>query len=115
MMERIEGMKDYLSSGGNLFVFPEGTRSRDGRLGPFNKGAFSIARHCRAPIHILRIRNTNALWPPGTFLFNVTKKVEIEVRRVATLRPDYQSPSFSLQHLMEEVRSRLREPEAGPQ
>jgi 1-acyl-sn-glycerol-3-phosphate acyltransferase len=112
MMERIEGMEGYLASGGNLFVFPEGTRSRDGRLGSFSKGAFSIARRCRAPIHILRIQNTGALWSPGRFLFNATEKIEIRVRRIGTLLPDYESGSFSLQHLMEEVRSRYQEPEA---
>jgi 1-acyl-sn-glycerol-3-phosphate acyltransferase len=112
MMERIEGMEKYLSSGGNLFVFPEGTRSRDGRLGSFSKGAFSIARRCRAPIHVLRIQNTNALWPPGQFLFNATEKIEIHVRRIGTLVPDYESGSFSVQHLMEEVRSRYLEPES---
>ncbi|MBW2338595.1 MAG: 1-acyl-sn-glycerol-3-phosphate acyltransferase [Deltaproteobacteria bacterium] len=35
MIERIDAMDGYLSSGGNLFIFPEGTRSRDGTIGKF--------------------------------------------------------------------------------
>ena len=33
MLARMETMPAYLASGGNLFVFPEGTRSRDGQVG----------------------------------------------------------------------------------
>ena len=66
----ISSMADYLSSGGNLFIFPEGTRRRDGRMGRFNKGAFSIARKCHAPIQVIKIRNTDRLFPPGHALLN---------------------------------------------
>ncbi len=55
MLERIKHMENYLSSGGNLFVFPEGTRSRDGKIGRLNKGAFTIARQYHAPIQVLMI------------------------------------------------------------
>ena len=33
MIDRIDGMEDFLASGGNFFIFPEGTRSRDGEIG----------------------------------------------------------------------------------
>jgi 1-acyl-sn-glycerol-3-phosphate acyltransferase len=68
-LEGIERMADYLAAGGNLFVFPEGTRSRDGRIGPFSKGAFKIARRCGAPIAVVAIRNTDRLFRPGRFRF----------------------------------------------
>ena len=57
-------MGDYLSSGGNLFIFPEGTRSRDGKIGKFNDGAFKIAKRFEAPIKVLQIKNTNGLFTP---------------------------------------------------
>ena len=44
MIERIDTMDNFLANGGNLFIFPEGTRSRDGTIGRLNKGAFNIAR-----------------------------------------------------------------------
>lgn len=104
MIERIEGMNDYLAAGGNLFIFPEGHRSRDGRLGPFNKGSFRIAKRCRAPISVLRISNTERLFAPGRFLFNTCTPVTIAVEMIGQINPDYNNESFSLFALMDEVR-----------
>jgi len=104
MVQQIQEMKAYLASGGNLFVFPEGTRSRDGRISPFNKGAFRIARICQGPIRVLVIRNTHRLFPPGRFLFNTTESFTISVKLAGRLEPDYGDSSFSLTGLMEQVR-----------
>jgi len=106
MMDQIKNMKDYLTAGGNLFIFPEGTRSRDGRIGPFDQGAFKIARLCHAtPIKVLLIRNTDTLFPPDKYLFNTGGEQVISVELAGTLEPDYQSNAFSLPGLMTEVRS----------
>jgi 1-acyl-sn-glycerol-3-phosphate acyltransferase len=106
MIDQIKNMKDYLAAGGNLFIFPEGTRSRTGRIGPFDSGAFKIARLCHAtPIHVVLIRNTGKLFPPGRFLINTRDKNVIEVELSGTLLPDYEGDSFSLSGLMAEARS----------
>lgn len=88
LMERIEYMRTYLAEGGVLFVFPEGTRSRTGRISEFNKGAFKIARNANAPIEVLCITNTDRLFPPGRFLFNTCVRNRIRVRRVGRLSPE---------------------------
>lgn len=112
MIRQIEKMKDYLSAGGNLFIFPEGTRCRDGRLGEFDKGAFRIARLCHAPIKVVLIRNTNKLYPPGSFSFNTCDENVIEIELAGSLDPDYESDAFSLSGLIAEARS-LLERKAG--
>jgi 1-acyl-sn-glycerol-3-phosphate acyltransferase len=112
MIQRIEDMDDYLASGGNLFIFPEGTRSRDGRIGRLNKGAFKIARRCRKPIKVLFIRNTNKLFQPGKFLFNTRSANTITVEPLASIEPDYQSETFSISQLMSQVHSILEVQEA---
>jgi len=108
MIEQIEAMEGYLASGGNLFVFPEGTRSRDGTIGELNKGAFKIARLCRPPIKVLFIRNTDKLFPPGKFLFNTCVSNTITVEQIASLEPDYQSDAFSISELMWQVHLLLK-------
>lgn len=103
MLERVEKMEQYLSSGGNVFIFPEGTRSRDGRIGRFKKGAFTIARRYQVPIQVLLISNTNILLQPGKFLFNTCVPNTIEVKRIGTIHPEYTSAPFSIHSLIEEV------------
>jgi len=107
MLRHIEAMDDYLASGGNFFVFPEGTRSRDGTIGLINKGAFKIARLCKASIKVLFIRNTNKLFKPGKLLFNTCVSNTITVELLAIMEPDYQKSTFSISELMSEVRSIL--------
>jgi len=105
MVDQIKNMKSYLSAGGNIFIFPEGTRSRNGRIGQFDKGAFKIARLCHAPIKVVLIRNTQKLFPPGKFLFNTCDENVIEMYLAGSLEPDYDSDAYSLPGLMAEVRA----------
>jgi 1-acyl-sn-glycerol-3-phosphate acyltransferase len=107
MIQRLEEMDAYLKSGGNLFVFPEGTRSRDGTVGRLNKGAFKIARFCRRPIQVLSIRNTDKLFQPGKFLFHTCVSNTVSVQLLAAIEPDYQSVDFSISRLTSQVRSLL--------
>lgn len=108
---QLERMPAFLAGGGNLFVFPEGTRSRDGAVGPLNAGAFKIARLCKAPVAVAAIENTQRLFTPGRFLFDACRANTITVRLVARLTPAYERPDFSTRALMTEVRA-LLEPAA---
>lgn len=44
--------------GGTVILFPEGTRSRDGQLLPFKKGAFVLAMEARVPVVPAMIRGS---------------------------------------------------------
>ena len=109
ILRDIENIKEYIASGGNIFVFPEGTRSRNGRLGPFNKGAFSIAYYCRAPIECLLIRDTNHLFVPGRSWFNTCVPNTIEVKKIGSFSPDYRDPDFSLAALVRDIHTLYEE------
>lgn len=87
MVEGIQGMAEFLKKGGVFFVFPEGRRSRTGELGPFQKGAFSIAGKCNAPVEVLYINNTDRLFVPGKFFFNTCITNIISVERLGTVTP----------------------------
>jgi len=49
----------------NLLIFPEGTRSRDGKLGRLRAGAALIAQQHGIPIIPVRIKGTHDAMPPG--------------------------------------------------
>ncbi|MFH1156994.1 MAG: lysophospholipid acyltransferase family protein [Pseudomonadota bacterium] len=62
----IQAMKDadsYLDDTASVIFFPEGTRSRDGKLLPFKKGAFRYALHSGLPILPVTIKNTGKILP----------------------------------------------------
>jgi len=107
MLRRMEAMPGFLAGGGNLIVFPEGTRSRDGRVGELNAGAFKIARLCKAPVAVAAIANSQRLFTPGRFRFNTCQANAITVTLVAHFTPAYVSPDFSVKRLIEQVRAQL--------
>jgi 1-acyl-sn-glycerol-3-phosphate acyltransferase len=112
MVARLGAIPDHLAAGGNLFVFPEGTRRRDGTIGPFNNGAFKIAKFCRAPIAVLFVRHSEKLFRPGRFLFNTCEPNTIKLELLEILTPCYDGEGFSLSALMQQVRG-LMEKQAG--
>jgi 1-acyl-sn-glycerol-3-phosphate acyltransferase len=53
--------------GYSFFMFPEGTRSRDGRLLAFRRGGFFLALEAQAPIVPVVIRGSFEIMPKGRF------------------------------------------------
>jgi 1-acyl-sn-glycerol-3-phosphate acyltransferase len=62
----VEAAADALRSGMHIFVFPEGTRSPDGKLLPFKKGAFFLAAETGAPMVPMVIRGTERMMSKGS-------------------------------------------------
>ncbi|WP_035348636.1 lysophospholipid acyltransferase family protein [Edaphobacter aggregans] len=55
-----------LRKGLNLLVYPEGTRSRDGRLQTFKKGPFYLAMETGAPIVPIAVSGTEGMMRKGS-------------------------------------------------
>jgi 1-acyl-sn-glycerol-3-phosphate acyltransferase len=70
-----------LASGLPVMMFPEGTRSADGTLGPFKDGAFLLALEAGVPVLPLAISGTRACRPKGSWWFGAARA------RVRVLEP----------------------------
>ena len=57
-----------IHDGESVLIFPEGTRTRDGTLGPFKKGSFHLAVKAGVPIVPVALRGTRELMQRGSFL-----------------------------------------------
>lgn len=57
---------DALRSGLHILVFPEGTRSKDGRLAAFKKGPFFLAQQTQAPIIPIALSGTEKMMRKGS-------------------------------------------------
>jgi 1-acyl-sn-glycerol-3-phosphate acyltransferase len=62
----LRGVIEGVRGGKSLAVFPEGTRTPDGRLQDFKQGAFKIAVRAGVPIVPVSIRGTFQLLPKTT-------------------------------------------------
>jgi 1-acyl-sn-glycerol-3-phosphate acyltransferase len=58
--------EQVMAKGLNMTVFPEGTRSPDGRLLPFKKGPFYLAIDSEVPVVPVTILGSDALMPKGS-------------------------------------------------
>jgi len=62
----LRAAKEKIVNGTSVIFFPEGTRSRDGSLGVFKKGAFKMALDLRLPILPITIVGTRDILPTDT-------------------------------------------------
>ncbi len=75
------------ANGAYLIVFPEGTRSRDGNLGKFRKGAFRLAIQNGLPIVPIAIHGSRAVMPQGRGLTIEPGRIVLEILPPIDTRP----------------------------
>ena len=64
-MESMENIKKQLKDGVCTVIFPEGTRTKDGQVGRFKRGAFQIALDLKLPIIPISLSGCYDVLPKG--------------------------------------------------
>ena len=66
----VERAVRQLKAGDSFLIFPEGTRSHDGLLGPLKSGGFVISMASGVPVVPVTLRGTAEIQPRGTWKLN---------------------------------------------
>jgi 1-acyl-sn-glycerol-3-phosphate acyltransferase len=78
-IEMLEKSLGYIKRGISVMLFPEGTRSPDGEIGFFKRGAFQLAIEGRASILPILIDGTGAVLPKHGLIFGNTDRITVRV------------------------------------
>jgi 1-acyl-sn-glycerol-3-phosphate acyltransferase len=90
--EMLKKAEEWVNKRCSISIFPEGTRSLDGKIHPFKEGAFMIAKLNRLPIIPIVIEGTRKMLLPGSLFFGgcATARMhvlpEISAETVASLK-----------------------------
>jgi 1-acyl-sn-glycerol-3-phosphate acyltransferase len=99
-------VKELMESGIIIWVAPEGTRSKDAKLGLFKKGSFVTAIESKATIIPIGIRGANNILPARTFNIHLHQKAEIHIGK------PIDAAQFTMENkgeLLEKVREAIKE------
>jgi 1-acyl-sn-glycerol-3-phosphate acyltransferase len=88
-MKSLDRAASDVRSGGQVLLFAEGTRTRDGKLLPFKRGAFALAAKSGVSIVPVTINGSFKILPKGSFdirsaSINVVVDSPVETKQVAT-------------------------------
>jgi 1-acyl-sn-glycerol-3-phosphate acyltransferase len=97
----IQAATEVMRSGINMAIFPEGTRSPDGKLLPFKKGPFYLAMESRIPVLPISISGTEKMMGKGTLA------IKPGTALVVFHKPIYPENFADREHLTDAVRSAI--------
>lgn len=81
LKESIQKMAEVLRKKKNLIIFPEGTRTRDGRLGDFKKTFAILSRELNVPVVPVTINGAFHALPRGSFFPKPFKEIKVEFHK----------------------------------
>lgn len=99
----MEKSNDWLRRGVSIMMFPEGTRSFDGRIKQFKDGAFRMAIESNRPVVPVALKGTRDLVEKGSWKFSA--RTDMAVRVGPPIRPrEGADPAAELDRLKDETR-----------
>lgn len=79
LQKMMDDCRDALNTGEHIIIFPEGTRSKTGKLNSFKDGAFLVALDNKVPIVPIVMEGTQHVLPKKGFLMS-PKRFDISIK-----------------------------------
>jgi 1-acyl-sn-glycerol-3-phosphate acyltransferase len=79
VMQMLTQCRETLAGGSSVMIFPEGTRSSDGRLRAFKSGAFLLAKTTGRPILPIVVEGTSSALPKRGFVLQGRHRIRITI------------------------------------
>ena len=107
----LDAAADVLAGDGLFGIYPEGTRSPDGRLYKGHTGVARLAMRCQAPVIPVAMIGTREAQPPGQAMPNVFMPITIRVGKPLDFHhyADREAEPLVLRQLTDELMFELRE------
>ena len=104
VIQMIEHCTRILAEGNSIMMFPEGTRSMDGRLRAFKPGAFELALKCERPLLPIVLNGTSDALPKRGIVLQGRHHITV---RVLEPIPVADFAHLSADELTERVRNQI--------
>jgi 1-acyl-sn-glycerol-3-phosphate acyltransferase len=79
VVQMMKACRETRAAGNSIMMFPEGTRSPDGRMRAFKTGAFELAMECGRPILPIAIQGTSDALPKRGFVLQGRHPIRVTV------------------------------------
>jgi len=109
----IGSVSDVLRSGDCILIFPEGTRSKTGELGPFKRGSLMAAFSSGAAVVPVAISGSYKMMPKKSYLINIVPisikfGQPISFKKYLGVKPTKEDYEIELSRLREEILGLLK-------
>ncbi len=97
-MQSLEEAKSRLVNGVSVVIFPEGTRSKDGQMGQFKRGAFQIAFDMQLPVVPVSLSGVYDVLSKDKYLVHPGRRVKMTIGKPVDLsvyEPDNRTQAIS--------------------
>jgi 1-acyl-sn-glycerol-3-phosphate acyltransferase len=108
-LSAIKGAIRALERGMAFGIFPEGTRSRSGRLQPFKTGVAAIAFRTGSPVVPVAVVGSEKAWPVGRKLFRLRRPIRVVYGEPIPVPRKTKVTHQELENLTREIEARVRE------
>jgi 1-acyl-sn-glycerol-3-phosphate acyltransferase len=81
-LKAMRGMIEILKNGNGVCLFPEGTRSEDGRISDIKPGFILLCRRAKVPVLPIVVEGAYDIWPKGRKRPRLSGKVVVRIGKL---------------------------------